>query len=737
MGDAPNMSSFTDDEVAAWRVMPKMEKPKGKPTPEMQAKMKVDKATRNDFLAGVMARLSYAEKQKKQCERELDAAAAEGAAAEEVVNEYLNPPSGTRDFYPADKRIQNWLFGEFRQVAKEFGFEEYDAPVLENTALYERKAGEEITQQMYNFVDKEGHNVTLRPEMTPSLARLVLQRQNAQTGAIQELMPLKWFTIAQCWRFETCQRGRKREHYQWNMDIVGVKGIRAELELLCAVSTFFRKLGIGPEIVGIKINSRRLLSSLLMSAGVEKDSFSPACVIIDKLDKIGGDEVKCQLLAIGVSAKAADSVLTVLQSADGKDDTLEQFSQRCSEYKSDKNFSDALDEMTELFNLAEQYKFVDYLQFDASVVRGLAYYTGVVFEAFVRPSSGMISRAICGGGRYDGLMTTYLSPVEVPCVGFGFGDCVIMDLLQDLKLVKVPERSVEFVVLARTDALYMDATRITAALRAAGKTVDLSLTVFKKVKQAFDYADRIGGRKVVFVAEDELEQGSVKVKDMYNKDANDEAIQVVVPIDDLANIDSYFGESEPVSVMEQAGKARGSGMGLKWMDVDESWMQAPSVSAPANTAAPAAKKDDDDDDCDLFGDDDEEEEETKPKETPQEMAARKKAEAQAKKKKAAPVGKSTIVFDVKPACFDGDDDDEDSGGTIDLADLVAFVKGIKMEGLVWGEKHQFADIGYGIKKLQVQCTVVDDLVGVDDLREMMEANEDLVQSCDVVAFNKV
>merc|ERR1711865_821169 len=159
---------------------------------------------------------------------------------------------------------------------------------------------------------------------------------------------------------------------------------------------------------------------------------------------------------------------------------------------------------------------------------------------------------------------------------------------------------------------------------------------------------------------------------------------------------------------------------------------APAAAAPAKAAAA-----DDDDDCDLFGDDDEEEEEAKPKETPQEMAARKKAEAQAKKKKAAPVGKSTIVFDVKPACFDGDDDDEDSGGTIDLQELVKFVKGIQMDGLVWGAKHQFADIGYGIKKLQVQCTVVDDLVGVDDLREKIEENEDLVQSCDVVAFNKV
>merc|ERR1711865_1265405 len=159
---------------------------------------------------------------------------------------------------------------------------------------------------------------------------------------------------------------------------------------------------------------------------------------------------------------------------------------------------------------------------------------------------------------------------------------------------------------------------------------------------------------------------------------------------------------------------------------------APAAAAPAKAAAA-----DDDDDCDLFGDDDEEEEEAKPKETPQEMAARKKAEAQAKKKKAAPVGKSTIVFDVKPACTDGDDDDDESGGIIDLDELVAFVKGIQMEGVVWGEKHQFADIGYGIKKLQVQCTVVDDPVGVNDLREKIEDNEDLVQSCDVIAFNKV
>merc|ERR1711934_476902 len=158
------------------------------------------------------------------------------------------------------------------------------------------------------------------------------------------------------------------------------------------------------------------------------------------------------------------------------------------------------------------------------------------------------------------------------------------------------------------------------------------------------------------------------------------------------------------------------------------------VPAPV-AAAPAPKKAKKEDDFDDFFDDDDEEDDA-PKETPAEMAARKKKEAEEKKKN-APVGKSTIVFDVKPACLDGDDDDEDSGGLCDLDELVKFVKGVSHEGLVWGEAHQWAEIGFGIKKLQVQCTVVDDLCGVDDLVELIQENEDLVQSCDVVAFNKV
>ena len=165
-------------------------------------------------------------------------------------------------------RVRTWLFNTFRETARRFAFQEYDAPVLEKIELWERKAGEEVGDQMYNFVDKEGHRVTLRPEMTPSLARMILSLGD------RFLKPVKWFSIPQCWRFETVQRGRKREHYQWNMDIIGEASISAEVELLAAVTSFFSTLGITSEDVGIKVNSRKVLSTILTVYGVTNEAFA-------------------------------------------------------------------------------------------------------------------------------------------------------------------------------------------------------------------------------------------------------------------------------------------------------------------------------------------------------------------------------------------------------------------------------------------------------------------------------
>ena len=191
-----------------------------------------------------------------------------------------NPPKGTRDFYPPDMRLRTWLFNQWRDVAALYGFSEYDAPVLESESLYTRKAGEEVTQQLYNFVDKGDRAVALRPEMTPSLARMVM----AKKGGLN--LPLKWFSIPQCWRYERMTRGRRREHYQWNMDIWGVDGIEAEAELLSAMVTFFKNVGLTSEDVGIKLNSRGVIGEVLTELGVPEEKFAATCVLVDKLEKV-------------------------------------------------------------------------------------------------------------------------------------------------------------------------------------------------------------------------------------------------------------------------------------------------------------------------------------------------------------------------------------------------------------------------------------------------------------------
>jgi len=527
-------SLFTAEHIEEWISFgPKL---KGKPTPEQQVAAQERKKKCSEMKTRLSEEINDPAWTEKKIEKELDRLVAAGdSAANEIPRPaYLDPPSGTRDFFPAEMRVQTWLFDKFRESARHFGFQEYDAPVLEHVQLYERKAGEEIVDQMYNFVDKEGDHVTLRPEMTPTLARMVLNKTNLQTGEVRVPLPLKWFSIPQCWRFETTQRGRKREHYQWNMDIVGVDHIHAELELLAAAAFFFKSLGIGPDIVGIKVNSRAVLEAVLAKHGVTTgqksevsggDLFATACVIIDKLDKIGGGEVTKQLATIGVSSESAAEILKALE-APTVEELANQLDTEC----------EAIDDLKRLFELAEEYGIGDYLIFDASVVRGLAYYTGIVWEAFDR--SGEL-RAIMGGGRYDRLLELYGGEkCQIPCVGFGFGDCVIMELLKDHgKLPKFTGSGVDYVVCAFSPDLYGQAANISMKLRMTGASVDLMPTPKKKVAASFKHADHAGARRMVFVAPDEIAKGVVRIKDLRTKSKNGEAIQVDCPLDALDTVD--------------------------------------------------------------------------------------------------------------------------------------------------------------------------------------------------------
>jgi len=355
---------------------------------------------------------------------------------------------------------------------------------------------------MYNFIDKDGHKVTLRPEMTPSLARMVLSLGD------RFLKPVKWFSIPQCWRFETVQRGRKREHFQWNMDIIGEASISAEVELLAAVTGFFKSVGITSEDVGIKVNSRKVLSTILTVYGVTSSSFASVCVIVDKLDKIGPEATIELLVNMTVNDEPAglplDAATKIVESLSLK--SIEELKSLTGEAG-----KAAVDELLTLFEIATAYGFGDWLYFDASVVRGLAYYTGVVFEGFDRKGE---LRAICGGGRYDELLTLYGSPETVPACGFGFGDCVIMELLRMKGKLPTLEPAIDFVVVAYNLEMRVGQVSLAAKLRGAGYAVDVLLEPAKQLKKAFSYADRVNGRRVLLVAPDEWSKGLVRMKDL-------------------------------------------------------------------------------------------------------------------------------------------------------------------------------------------------------------------------------
>ncbi|MEE8164568.1 MAG: histidine--tRNA ligase, partial [Myxococcota bacterium] len=413
----------------------------------------------------------------------------------------LQAPRGTRDFYPDEMRRRNWLFGHFREAAARFGFEEVDAPMVEHAELFTRKAGEEIVEQLYHFELHDRH-LALRPEMTPSIARMVIARQGGMR------FPIRWFTVTQNWRYERMTRGRRREHYQWNMDIWGAAGVEAEAELLCAMFSVFDALGLARGKVEVRLNSRALLEESLQQTVLadRPGAFEPLCVVIDKIDKIGPETVTEQLCdpdgAIGLSRDQAQRVLEML-GAKSLDDAARFVAED----------SAALLDLRTLYSLLEAYEIADQVPFDASVVRGLAYYTGIVFEAF---DADRQLRAIAGGGRYDHLAET-LGGKPLSAVGFGFGDAVIGELLEDEKLWPDLTREIQDVVFALGAEEKTSAIAVARRLRATGRRVELIMGS-AKLKRVLGDAARAGAERIFLIGEDERRRGVVKVRDLSKKE---------------------------------------------------------------------------------------------------------------------------------------------------------------------------------------------------------------------------
>ncbi len=416
----------------------------------------------------------------------------------------LAPPRGTRDFYPDDMRQRAWLFEHFRGTALRFGFEEVDAPIVEHAELYLRKAGEEIVDQLYHFHLHDRH-LALRPELTPSLARMVIARQ----GALR--LPLRWFSIPQCWRYERTTRGRRREHYQWNMDIWGEPDVTAEAELIAAIFSACDALGLAPGDLRMRLSHRALLEESLAQGVLagRPEAFGPLCVIVDKLAKIGRDAV-CEALvdpagSVRLARPDAERVVALLE-ARGLDDAARLAGPH----------SPALGQLRRLFELLGAYGIADRVAFDASVVRGLAYYTGVVFEAF--DAAGAL-RAVCGGGRYDQLVET-LGGRPMPAVGFGFGDAVIGELLAERGLWPALARRLDAVVFPLEEGERPLAIRLARALRRRGESVELVLSG-SRPKRVFADANKAGARHVYVIGPEERAKGVVRVKDLATEEQQD------------------------------------------------------------------------------------------------------------------------------------------------------------------------------------------------------------------------
>lgn len=403
------------------------------------------------------------------------------------------PPKGMRDFYPEAWRAREALFNAWREAAGRSGFEMYDACVVETLDLLERKAGEEIGEQIYAFEDKSGNRLALRPELTPSLARLIVARQG------ELAFPLKWSAIAQCFRYERMQRGRKREHYQLNMDIVGEPSVVAEVEVIGAAVAALRALGLTEKDVAVRIGSRALLMELFAASGVADEHFMACCLALDKRGKIDDDKVAELLRGEGVGKDDIQSIFTMI-GLDGLGAIEAHLSGK---------ESPALGDLKAFFAAAEAAGIADWLVFDLGVIRGLGYYTGIVFEAFDRAGK---FRAIFGGGRYDSLLSM-LGGQKTPCVGLGFGDVVVMEILTDLGKAPAGERAIDFAVGFMEDAAQTMALKIASILRAQGASCDLAMKKMKP-RKFFDRANKGGAKKAIFLGGAEVESGQFEIKDM-------------------------------------------------------------------------------------------------------------------------------------------------------------------------------------------------------------------------------
>jgi histidyl-tRNA synthetase len=383
----------------------------------------------------------------------------------------MNPLPGFRDFYPEQLAIRRHIFGVWREAARRYGFREYDGPPLEPLELFTQKSGEEIVGQLFNFVDKGDRAVALRPEMTPTLARMVGAHHRDYKK------PIKWFAIPQLFRYEKQQRGRLRDHFQFNADIIGESDVAADAELIALAIDALRALGLKREDFVVRVSDRRAWQRYLALLGISDDQQYAVFQAIDKMEREPVEKTREKL-----GAKAGEIIA----------------------FANEKSPKDELQQLLALLgDLAE------YCEVDFKIVRGLAYYTGIVWEIHDRKGE---LRAIAGGGRYDNLLKL-VSGVDLPALGFGMGDVVLGELLKDRGLLPAYATGLDCFIVIADEALRPAALKLAHDLREAGVAVEYALTPAKVGKQ-FQAAGNSGARFAVVIGPDEWTTGEVKLKNL-------------------------------------------------------------------------------------------------------------------------------------------------------------------------------------------------------------------------------
>lgn len=397
---------------------------------------------------------------------------------------------GTRDFYPELMAVRTWLYQTARAVSESFGYQEYEAPILESLALYAARSGEElVNEQAYVFADRGGERIALRPELTASLARMIAQKQSELT------FPVRWWSFGPFWRYERPQRGRTREFFQWNVDLLGADSSEADAENVAVLATFLQRVGLSPKQVQILVNDRRLMDSNFERAGVDRKLWTPVSLWLDRRGRMSPDAWRSEGRKIGLRSAQVTQLESLLQDSD--------------QWKSS-------EELQRFFSAIEALGFETYVQFDPSIVRGLTYYTGTVFEAW--EVGGEIRRALLGGGRYDNLLSA-VGGAPLPAVGFALGDVVMTLLLEKYGLLpknlRVYPASI-LVTLFDRDS-YGPTFRLASDLRRAGLPVVMYPEPDKLTRQ-FKYANKIDARIAVILGPEEARADQVTIKDLAKEE---------------------------------------------------------------------------------------------------------------------------------------------------------------------------------------------------------------------------